>query len=127
MNIPIWLAVAIGGAAGSVARYGTVVWAKAQWPAFPAGTLIVNVSGGLLIGLLAGLFAAKPGAPEWLRFGLISGVLGGYTTFSAFSLDTLDLWRSSGLAMAAGNVAANVVLSLAACLGGLLLARAMAA
>lgn len=127
MNIPIWLAVAIGGAAGSVARYGTAVWARAQWPVFPAGTLIVNVTGGLLIGLLAGLFAAKPGAPEWLRFGLISGLLGGYTTFSAFSLDTMELWRNGGLAIAMGNVAANVALSLAACFLGLLLARAVAA
>lgn len=120
--MPVWLAVALGGALGSVLRWQTSAWLRVQAPQFPWGTLLVNVAGSLAIGLLAGYFAARPAAPEWLRLGLITGVLGGYTTFSAFSLDTLELWRVSP-ALALGNVAANLMLGLGACILGLWLAR----
>lgn len=123
--MPVWLAVALGGAAGSVARWQMSVWLRARAPEFPWGTLAVNVIGSLAIGFLAGWFVVRP-APDWVRVGLITGVLGGYTTFSAFSLDTLELWRNSPqLAMA--NVAANLLLGLGACIAGFSLARQVAA
>ena len=119
--MPLWLAVALGGALGSVARWQMSAWLRVQAPGFPWGTLAVNVLGSLAIGFLAGWFAARP-APEWLRLGLITGLLGGYTTFSAFSLDTLELWRGSA-AVALANVAANILLGLGGCLVGLAVAR----
>ena len=119
--MPIWLAVALGGALGSVARGQISVWLRAQAPNFPWGTLAVNVIGSLAIGFLAGWFAAKP-LPDWLRLGLMTGLMGGFTTFSAFSLDTLELWRGN-VTLALANVAANLMLGLAAALLGLWLAR----
>ncbi|MDP3858084.1 MAG: fluoride efflux transporter CrcB [Stagnimonas sp.] len=123
--MPIWLAVTLGGAFGTLGRYGVGVWARALWPAFPAATLIVNVLGGLVMGLLASYAAARP---EWSgawRLGLMTGVLGGFTTFSAFSLETLVLWREGALGLALVNVALNVILSLLACALGLLLGRSL--
>lgn len=121
----IWLAVAGGGALGSLARYQTALWARSQWPGFPWGVLIVNVAGSFLIGLIWAYAAMRP-VPEWVRLGLMTGVLGGYTTFSAFSLDTIEL-STRDLAAAAGNVFANVALSLLACGLGMWLARQAAA
>lgn len=121
--MPVWMAVALGGALGTLARYGVGLWARAQWPAFPAATLIVNVSGGLAMGLLGGYALARPEwSPAW-RLALMSGVLGGYTTFSAFSLETLLLWREGAVTVALANVGLNLLLSLAACLLGFWLAR----
>lgn len=119
--MPVWLAVALGGAAGSLLRWQTSAWARQQWPAFPWGTLIVNVSGSFLIGVIWAYSAARP-TPEWLRIGLMVGVMGGFTTFSAFSLDTLELWKS-GAMPALLNMAANILLSLAACGLGIWAAR----
>lgn len=123
--MPVWAAVALGGAVGSMARWQMSVWLRAQAPGFPWGTLAVNVIGSLAIGFLAAWFMARP-APDWLRLGLITGVLGGYTTFSAFSLDTLDLWRDAP-ALALGNITANLVLGLGACVAGMWMARQFAA
>jgi CrcB protein len=119
--MPIWLAVAAGGALGSVARWKTAQWVAAFWPNFPWGVLIVNVSGSFLIGLIWAYADARP-VPEWVRLGLMTGVLGGFTTFSAFSLDTLQLWKSAPAA-AALNVVGSVGLSLLACALGMWLAR----
>lgn len=119
--MPVWLAVALGGAAGSVARWQAGNFMRALWPGFPYGTLLVNVLGSFLIGFLAAWFAAREPA-EWLRVGLIAGILGGFTTFSAFSLDTLELWRTSGL-MALANISLNLGLGLLACMAGLYTAR----
>jgi len=109
--------VALGGALGSVARYAcsgvAVRWLGAG---FPYGTLFVNVTGSFTIGLLAALVAAD-GRPELgadARAFLLVGVLGGFTTFSSFSLETLNLARSGALAPAMLNVAGSVVLCLAA-------------
>ena len=113
------LAVALGGAIGAVLRYlvGLAV-------IFPLGTLTVNVIGSLLIGLLwHGLTARE--LQHWLPF-LMTGVLGGFTTFSAFSLDTLRLVDDGRLAAAGGYVMASVLVSLAACAAGLWIARGVA-
>lgn len=126
MSAGVWAAVAVGGAAGSVLRYGIGLWAARLAPGWPWGTFSVNVLGSLLIGLLAALLFSRP-SDELLRAGLMTGVVGGFTTFSAFSLETLDLFERSGVWTAAAYVAASLGVGLAACAVGLWLGRAMLA
>ena len=99
--------VAAGGALGSVLRYWVQLALNTGW--FPWGTLMVNVGGSAVIGALAGLGVAGPG-----RLLFITGVLGGFTTFSAFSLETVELFERSIL-LAAVYVAASVSLSILVC------------
>jgi fluoride exporter len=109
--------VALGGALGSVARYAlSGIAVRSLGAAFPYGTLFVNVTGSFAIGLLAALVAAdgRPQLGADARAFLLVGVLGGFTTFSSFSLETLNLARSGALAPALLNVAGSVVLCLAA-------------
>jgi CrcB protein len=111
----VW--VALGGALGSMARYAVSLGAaRGLGGGFPWGTLIVNVAGSFAIGLLAALVAAdgRPLLGTDARAFLLVGVLGGFTTFSSFSLETLELARAG----ASGAAALNVVLSLAVCLAG---------
>ena len=108
-----WVAIAIGGALGSMARHAVNELTNA--PRFPWGTVIVNVSGCFVIGLLAGLLACKrmtlwPYAREFV----FVGMLGGFTTFSTFGLDTLGLAQSSSSGRALLNVTLQVVGGLAA-------------
>lgn len=120
------LLVGAGGAIGSMARYLLGLWTLQRWgPGFPWGTLGVNVTGSFLIGLLAELIMRKFGASAEMRLFLITGVLGGYTTFSAFSLDSIMLFERGDVALALGYVAASVVLSILAAFAGLALMRAM--
>lgn len=107
-------AVAAGGALGSVLRYLVGVWAvEALGATFPWGTLIVNVLGCAAIGIPGGMIASgAPVALPWRLF-IVTGVLGGFTTFSSFSLETGLLWLRSPLA-AAGYVAASLIGGLAA-------------
>ena len=121
-----FLIVAAGGALGAVARYGVGVWTQRLFPTaqWPWATLTVNVLGGLLMGLLAGWLAFRGGAhSESLRLFAAVGVLGGFTTFSAFSLEAALMIERRQLAMAGGYVAASVVLSIAALFIGLMVAR----
>ncbi len=113
-----YLQVAIGGAIGSVARFGMYRAMPAQ--GFPLATLAVNVAGSLVMGLLAAVLAVRGGA--WTPL-LLTGILGGFTTFSAFSLDALTLWERGQGAMAALYVAGSVLLSLLAVAVGLALGR----
>jgi len=112
-----WMAVAIGGALGSMARHGVNHIVHARWLAtrFPAGTVVVNLVGCLVIGLLAGLLASDRIAmrPNWREFVFV-GVIGGFTTFSTFGLDTFLLARTHSAGQAALNVALQVVGGLAA-------------
>ena len=126
MSVGVWMAVAAGGAVGSVARYGVGNLARTLLPGWPWGTLTVNVIGSFAIGLLFAWFAARP-ASDAVRLGLMTGVLGGFTTFSAFSIETLELLRSGGATDALGYVAATLVLGLAACALGLWAARTLLA
>lgn len=118
-----WLLVFVGGGLGAVARHG-VNRAGLAWfgPGFPWWTMAVNVTGSLLIGLLAGLFGAME-AGQNLRLFLITGILGGYTTFSAFSLDALTLWQRGEATQAGLYVLGSVILSLVAAAVGLMLSR----
>ncbi len=116
------LLVAAGGALGAVARYGVGrLLPAAGWP-WP--TLTVNVGGGLLMGLLAGWLAFRGGAHgETIRLFAAVGLLGGFTTFSAFSLETALMIEKRQFALASGYAAASVVLSVAALFLGLMIAR----
>jgi CrcB protein len=118
------LLVASGGAIGSVARYLVGVgMARAFGVAFPYGTLTVNVIGGFLMGLFIELLARRfDGSPE-LRLFIAIGILGGFTTFSSFSLDVVVLWERGELATALFYVLASVILSIGALFLGLWLAR----
>ena len=113
------LAVALGGAAGSLARFYMVVALKRIDTLFPWGTLLVNVLGSFLIGAVWAWFLDRPDTPEWVRVGLMTGILGGYTTLSSVSLETVLLLESGAYWPALANVAANFALGVLACLAAL--------
>ena len=120
------LLVFLGSGIGGAARYGVNVWSlKAFGPGFPAGTLIVNVAGGLAMGLIAGWLAFRASVPwsQDLRVFLTTGILGGFTTFSAFSLDAVTLIERGDYGAAALYVVLSVVLSIAAVAVGLAVIR----
>lgn len=111
------LAVGLGGFVGAVSRYALTGWMQLRFPAFrPAGTLLVNVLGCLLIGLLMGWVTHKPTLSEPLRLFLITGILGSLTTFSTFGYETVELLRENEVRLAMWNVAANMLLGFSAVL-----------
>jgi CrcB protein len=121
------LSIALGGAIGSVMRYFSVAaWTKAMGEAFPYGTLFVNVLGSFIIGVLAELMLRKWQVTPEMRAFLITGILGGFTTFSAFSLDVFKLAETGHAAGAVAYVTASLTLSLSAVFGGAYLVRHMA-
>lgn len=114
--------VAVGGAIGSMARYLTyVAVTRGIGLGFPWGTVIVNIAGSFLMGVLAALLVER-GASRHAPF-LMTGILGGFTTFSAFSLDAVALWERGEAVQATAYVAGSVILSLAALVAGLALTR----
>jgi len=117
--------VAAGGAAGAVARYGLGRQTLAWWgPHWPYGTFAVNILGGFLMGLLVGFLAHRGGADqERLRVLLGIGVLGGFTTFSAFTLEMARMIETRAYGPAFSYAAGSVLLSIAALFAGLMLAR----
>jgi CrcB protein len=119
-----FLIVFLGGGLGAALRHG-VNLASARWlgTGFPYATMIENVSGSLVMGLLAGYFAFRGGPSQHWQLFLTTGILGGYTTFSAFSLDAVLLYERGALGLAALYVLGSVVLSIAGLFAGLALAR----
>ena len=108
-----WIAVALGGAIGSMGRFWLAgAMAALTGPRFPWGTLLINVLGSALIGLVAGLTLtpARMGMHPDLRIFLMTGVCGGFTTFSAFSLQTLELMQAGDVVPAMGYAIGSVVL-----------------
>jgi len=122
------LLVFLGGGIGSVLRHG-VNMAAGRWlgAGFPWGTLFVNVVGSTVMGLLVAWFAFRAGAgwTQHTRLFLTTGVLGGFTTFSTFSLDTALLWERDAYAVALGYVAVSIVCGILGLFGGLALVRAL--
>ena len=121
-----YLIVFLGAGIGGAARHGVNVAAvRLLGYNFPYGTLAVNIAGSIMIGLLAGWFAHKGDPGQAWRLFLTTGILGGFTTFSAFSLDAALLYERGQVGMAALYVAASVVVALAGLFAGLFLVRAL--
>ena len=120
----LYLIVFLGAGIGGALRHGVnVVSARLFGFGFPYGTLIVNVVGSFLMGLLAGYFAFRPGIGQHARLFLTTGILGGFTTFSAFSLDTALLVERHAYGLAAGYAVGSVAASVSALFFGLALFR----
>ena len=119
-----YVLVFLGGGLGSTLRHTiNVVCARCLGTAFPYHTFIINITGSLVMGLIAGYLAFKGEASQPWRLFLMTGILGGYTTFSAFSLDTALLYERGAIGLAALYVAGSVVLSIAGLFAGLALVR----
>lgn len=126
MSFPFIIAVAAGGALGSVARYlVAILSARAFGAGFPYGTLIINVSGSFLIGVFIALFATRWDLPQAVRIFLTVGFCGGYTTFSTFSLDVFYLAERGETLPAIAYVAASILISVAALFGAIHLVRSL--
>ena len=120
------LAVGAGGALGAVARYLVFVLATRLFGLnFPYGTIIVNVAGSLLLGVLIEALALRWNITAELRLFLVVGFLGAFTTFSAFSMDFVVLYERGRLDLCALYVSASVVLSIGALFLGMIASRGM--
>ena len=116
----LYLIVFLGAGIGGALRHGVNVGAARMFGFdFPFGTLIVNVAGSFLMGLLAGFFAYRAGVPQHVRLFLTTGILGGFTTFSTFSLDAALLIERHNYGLAAGYVVGSVAAALAGLFLGL--------
>ncbi|WP_166302698.1 fluoride efflux transporter CrcB [Bradyrhizobium sp. 2S1] len=123
-NAASYLLVFFGGGLGATLRQLiNVTCARCIGTAFPYGTFIINITGSTVMGLIAGYLAFKGEASQPWRLFLMTGILGGYTTFSAFSLDTAVLYERGELGLAALYVAGSVVLSIAGLFAGLAIIR----
>ena len=110
-----WIAVALGGALGALARYGISTWVfTISSHKFPYATLAVNVLGSFLMGILFVLIIEKAALPSEMRSLLMIGFLGAFTTFSTFSLDALGLWQNGHVFTALIYILATVILCLIA-------------
>jgi fluoride exporter len=119
-----FLLVCFGGAVGTAARYLTALWAASAFgPAFPVGTLTVNVAGSFLIAFIMHIGSATDLISPDMRLMLTTGVLGGFTTYSTFNYETTNYIREGAWLIGAANIAATLLGCLAAGLAGLALAR----
>ena len=120
----LYLIVFLGAGIGGALRHGiNVASVRLFGYGFPFGTLVVNILGSFLMGVLAGYFAFRPGINQHVRLFLTTGILGGFTTFSAFSLDTALLIERHAYGMAAGYVVGSVAAAIAALFFGLAMFR----
>ena len=119
-----FLVVFLGAGLGGVLRHGVSLAAlRAFGPGFPVGTMAVNVAGSALMGMIAGYFALRGQASAELRLFVGTGLLGGFTTFSAYSLDAVQLWERGRTGAAVGYATGSVVLSVGALVLGMMLVR----
>ena len=124
--MPVFVGVALGGALGTSARYGLDRLIERRSSAvFPLSTFTINVAGCFLIGLVSAVLVERHHLPAWLRIGLVVGVVGGYTTFSTFAQEALDLNDIHHAGVALAYVIASVGLGLAAVDAGGALGRAI--
>lgn len=120
----LYLVVFVGAGIGGALRHGVnLAAARLLGDGFPYGTMIVNVAGSFVMGLLAGYFAFRPGIGQHVRLFLTTGLLGGFTTFSAFSLDSALLIERHHYGLAVGYMLGSVVASVAALFAGLAMFR----
>ncbi len=116
--------VFIGGGIGACLRYlVTTLCIRAFGSGFPVGTFVINVSGSLIMGLVAAYAASRGDPAQNLRLFMMTGILGGYTTFSAFSLESIILFERGAYGLAAFYIAGSVALSLAGLMLGLFVVR----
>ena len=121
-----YLAVFLGGGIGAALRHAVNRASLAYLgPGFPYGTLIVNVAGGIVMGVLAQAFLVKGSGNEEWRLFLTTGILGGFTTFSAFSLDAAVMWQRNDHISLAAYVLGSVILSIAGLFAGMGLTRSL--
>ena len=119
-----WWLVFLGGGVGSMLRYAVGVWVEARTgPGFPWGTFAVNASGCLLIGVIATLADEHVWISPAARLALVTGVLGGFTTFSAFGLETFQLLEDGRAGLALANAAGSVLVGFVAVTIGVALTR----
>lgn len=119
-----YIVVFVGAGVGGSIRHFMNIWvARLMGTGFPWNTIVINVTGSLVMGLVAGWFALRGGATGHLRLFLATGILGGYTTFSAFSLDAVLLWERHDYSGAALYVGGSVVLSILGLVAGLWVMR----
>jgi CrcB protein len=117
--VPVVLAVALGGAVGASARYGADrLIERTLGGLFPWSTSLINVSGCFLIGVFSAAFVDRHHLPAWLRIGIVMGVIGGYTTFSTFAAEALDLDEIHHIAVSSAYLVASVALGMAAVYAG---------
>lgn len=119
------LAIAIAGALGALARWGVASWFGQRFPSFAWGTLVVNVSGSFVLGLLFALLIEKAAGSPTMRIALTTGLLGAYTTFSTFSLETMRMFEEGATGAAVANIGLSLALGLGAVWLGLTLGRAV--
>ena len=125
MRIAAFGAVALGGALGSMARYAVALWiGERAGNGFPWGTFAINLAGSFCIGIVLQLAGSRAPADSYLRTFVATGILGGFTTFSAFSFETYALVARGALVAAGGYAAGSVLLGVAAAAAGAFLARA---
>ncbi len=113
------IAISLGAALGALSRWGLAVGLNHAFPALPPGTLLANLVGGYLVGLALALFAELPALPAEWRLFVITGFLGGLTTFSTFSAEVVAALQQGRTGWAAATVAVHVLGSLALTLAGL--------
>jgi CrcB protein len=122
-----YLLVFVGGGLGASLRHAVnMACARAFGTHFPFGTFIINITGSIVMGLIAGYLAFKGNAAQPWRLFVMTGILGGYTTFSAFSLDTALLYERGEIGLALLYVVGSVGLAIAGLFGGLALVRHLA-
>ena len=122
--MPVFLAVALGGAVGSLARYSLDrLIERRSFALFPWSTFTINATGCLLIGVVIAALVDRDHTPAWLRLGLVVGVLGGYTTFSTFAQETLDLIEDGRLNIATIYALGSVIVGVLAVFAGTRIGR----
>lgn len=121
-----YLVVFLGAGLGGALRHGVNLWTARAGSGFPFGTMVINIVGSIMMGVLTGWFAARGGVPQAWRLFLTTGILGGFTTFSTFSLEAFLLWERGAFAAALIYVAVSVAAGIAGVGVSLLVLRQLA-